>query len=297
MTTITITPKDSINKTISEAPEGPLTLIMEEGEWREKVFINRPDVTLISEKGAIISTDDYHGKERNGYVYNTGESASVTISAPSFSAIGVTFLNSFDWKSGKKWNEEHEEDKRDLQAVALRTSYGATNSFFRSCTFLGWQDTLYLDYGVSILEDCTIKGSVDFIFGAGTALFQGCDIVSRDTGYVTAPSTFSDERIGFVFHDSVFKSDSSVPDNSVFLARPWFPSGARNRNPMALFVDCSFASHISSSLWTDMKSRTISGEERINKGEDARFYVYSLEKETIKGEEVDSILKELKRRF
>lgn len=39
-------------------------------------------------------------------------------------------------------------------------------------------------------EDCYIEGSVDFIFGPATALFNRCEIRNnREKGYITAPST------------------------------------------------------------------------------------------------------------
>ena len=181
MTTLVIDPQSSISNVLSTAPDGPLTLILKEGVWREKVFVNRPDVTLISEEGARIDNDDRHGIIRDGKVFNTGDSATFTVSAPNFSALGITFSNSFDYQKGKAWNQAHKDDKEkmDLQAVALRTTFGSDHATFRACTFLGWQDTLYLDSGSTLLEDCTIKGSVDFIFGSGSALFQGCEIVSR----------------------------------------------------------------------------------------------------------------------
>ena len=90
---------------------------------------------------------------------------------PAMFNLGITFSNSFDFKKGKEWNNNHKDDGRkiDLQAVAFRAAFGADHTNLRACTFLGWQDTLYLDSGASFLEDCTIKGSIDFIFGSGSA--------------------------------------------------------------------------------------------------------------------------------
>ena len=59
----------------------------------------------------------------------------------------------------------------------------------------GYQDTLFPNAGRSYFYKCEVWGHVDFIFGAGQAVFDDCDIVSRDrgsktnNGYVTAPST------------------------------------------------------------------------------------------------------------
>ena len=293
MTTLVLDPQSSINEAISSAPEGPVTLVLQEGVWREKVVVNRPDVTLISEEGARIDNDDRHGTIRDGKVYSTGDSATFTVNAPNFSALGITFSNSFDFKKGKEWNNNHKDDGRkiDLQAVAFRAAFGADHTNLRACTFLGWQDTLYLDSGASFLEDCTIKGSIDFIFGSGSALFQGCEIVSRGPGFVAAPSTFDSEELGFVFHDCVFSKEGDTEKNSVFLSRPWHPAGSENRDPMALFIDCSLAPHINSTLWTDMISRRPDGTERVWRGENSRFFISSSGKENIKIDEANRLLK------
>ena len=300
MTTIELDPSSSISEALSSAPDGPLTLVLREGIWREKVFVNRPDVTLISEEGARIDADDRHGTVRDTKVFGTGDSATFTVAAPNFSAMGITFSNSFDYESGKKWNDEHKDnpsERKDLQAVAFRAAYGADHTQLRACNFLGWQDPLYLDSGSSFLEDCTIKGNIDFIFGGGSALFQGCEIVSRGGGYVSAPSTFFSDEIGFVFHDCSFTKEGNVEDASVYLARPWHPSGSENRDPMALFIDCSLSKHISHLLWTEMTSRRPDGTERVWKGEEARFNIFSASSESISHSEAESILREMMKRL
>lgn len=293
MTTLVLDPQSSINEALSSAPDGPLTLILKEGIWREKVFVNRPNVTMVSEEGARIDNDDRHGIVKDGKVLSTGDSATFTVSAPNFSALGITFSNSFDYQNGKAWNNEHKNDgkKIDLQAVAFRAAFGSDRTTLRACTFLGWQDTLYLDSGSTILEDCTIKGAVDFIFGSGSALFQGCEIVSRGPGFVTAPSTFESEELGFIFHDCVFSKEGNTEKTSVFIARPWHPAGSENRNPMVLLIDCTLLLHINPSLWTDMISRRPDGTEKVWRGENSRFYISSSEKENIKMEEADRLLR------
>lgn len=294
MTTIRLSAKDSINKALSNAPEGPVTIILGKGIWNEKVFINRPDVTILSEEGAVISYGDSHGDISDGHTLNTVESATLTISAPRFSAMGITIENSFAWPEGMKWNEEHDEsEKKDLQAVAVAVVFGAARSSFRSCTFKGWQDTLYVDYGISSFEDSTIEGAVDYIFGSGEALFQGCDIISKARGFVTAPSTYKDDGIGFVFHDCCFSPNEDVGNETVYLARPWFPAGSTNRNPMALFIDCEIGRHINSALWTDMSSGKPGEEKTVHKGCDARFYISCEKVSNIKGVEADKMLSTL----
>ena len=47
--------------------------------------------------------------------------------------------------------------------------------------------------------ECYIEGRVDFIYGSGSAIFDRCEIHSKNGGYVTAANTPQDHPFGFVF--------------------------------------------------------------------------------------------------
>ncbi|BDW76245.1 hypothetical protein BFINE_20400 [Bacteroides finegoldii DSM 17565] len=94
----------------------------------------------------------------------TSGSSSCYIYAPDFYAENITFENS----AGPVG-----------QAVACFVS--ADRAYFKNCSFLGFQDTLYT-YGKQsrqYYEDCYIEGTVDFIFGWSTAVFNRCRIHSK----------------------------------------------------------------------------------------------------------------------
>ncbi|KAF3795796.1 Pectinesterase [Nymphaea thermarum] len=68
------------------------------------------------------------------------------------------------------------------QAVALRV--GSDLSAFYRCSFVGYQDTLYVHslYVHSLRQfyrECDIYGIVDFIFGNTTVVFQRCNLYAR----------------------------------------------------------------------------------------------------------------------
>jgi pectinesterase len=63
------------------------------------------------------------------------------------------------------------------QAVALRS--GADMSTFYSCSFEGYQDTLYTHSLRQFYRECDIYGTVDFIFGNGAVVLQNCNIYPR----------------------------------------------------------------------------------------------------------------------
>ncbi|KAL1202314.1 putative pectinesterase 56 [Cardamine amara subsp. amara] len=77
------------------------------------------------------------------------------------------------------------------QAVALRVSEDAV-AFYR-CRVEGFQNTLYAHEGRQFYRECYITGTVNFICGAATAVFQYCQLVARkpspgQTNMITAQS-------------------------------------------------------------------------------------------------------------
>lgn len=153
------------------------TILVRKGTYKEKIIIpeSKINISLIGEEGAVLTNDDFANK-KNVFGENMGTSGSsgCYIYAPDFYAKNITFENS----SGPVG-----------QAVACFVS--ADRAFFKNCRFLGFQDTLYT-YGKQsrqYYEDCYIEGTVDFIFGWSTAVFNRCHIHSKRDGYVTAPST------------------------------------------------------------------------------------------------------------
>ena len=114
-------------------------------------------------------------------------------------------------------------------------------------------------------EDCYIEGTVDFIFGWSTAVFNRCHINSKGKGYVTAPSTDAGKKYGYVFYDCQLTADEGV--NGVYLSRPWRPYA------QAVFINCDLGKHILQEGWHNWNKKdaekTVFYAEYESKGEGA----------------------------
>lgn len=64
------------------------------------------------------------------------------------------------------------------QAVALAVS--ADRVAFYKCNFTGYQNTLYVHKGNQFYKNCIMEGTMNFIFGKGSAVFQECLILVKE---------------------------------------------------------------------------------------------------------------------
>lgn len=132
-----------------------------------------------------------------------------------FIAVNITFQNT----AGP---EKH-------QAVAVRNS--ADQSTFYRCSFLGYQDTLYVHSLRQFYRDCDVYGTVDFIFGNAASVFQNCHIYTRrpmanQVNVITAQGrTHPNQTTGISIHNCTVGAapDLAADPNSTrtYLGRPW----------------------------------------------------------------------------
>ena len=221
------TVQEAINAVPDYRKARPTRILIKKGVYKEKIVIapSKENVRLVGEDGVVLTYDDYASK-LNAFGENKGTSGSASfyIFAPGFVAENIVFENS----SGPVG-----------QAVACHVA--ADRVVFRRCRFLGFQDTLYTfgEYTREYYEDCYIEGTVDFIFGKATAVFNRCELHSKQTGgFLTAPATPQDCRFGYVFYDCRLTADPEVEVGSVWLSRPWRPYGK------AVFIRCQMGKHI-----------------------------------------------------
>jgi pectinesterase len=147
------------------------------------------------------------------------------------------------------------------QALALRVD--GDREVFKNCRLLGWQDTLMINKGRDYFKDCYIAGRVDFIYGSATAVFDHCEIHSRNGGHVTAANTPQDQPYGYVFLNCKLTGDAIAWDPAstnpattqkakvtpmADLGRPWRPYAA------VAYINCEMGDHIKPAGWDNWRS-------------------------------------------
>ncbi|KAI9191833.1 hypothetical protein LWI28_014144 [Acer negundo] len=115
------------------------------------------------------------------------------------------------------------------QAVAL-PSDSDLSGFFR-CEIRGYQDSLYPHPLRQFYRECKISGTIDFIFGYVTAVFQKCHILARkglpnQKNTITANGRMElNNTAGFSIQFCNISVDSdllsSINTTSSYLGRPW----------------------------------------------------------------------------
>lgn len=275
MTIIHAAPGDNLSE-ILQTVQPNTRIFLEKGIYREKLEISVPDIELVGAdaNNTIIIYNDFAKKlDDAGQEYVTFRTYTMAVTAPRVTLKNLTIENDALFPETKG------------QEVAL-TVY-ADGFFAENCRFISTQDTIFCgplppdlierydgflknelrtpEYQRQVFKNCYIAGTVDFIFGCGDTLFENCEIKSlfevRGHGYVAAPAHASSQQIGFVFHKCRFCFDPRVPEESVFLARPWRDFGK------ASFIDCDYGNHIAKSgfnKWND-----------TNRDKTARFFEYA----------------------
>ncbi|MCM1491248.1 MAG: pectinesterase family protein [Muribaculum sp.] len=206
--------------------EDPVRIYVKNGVYNEKILINYTinNLTLEGEsrEGTIISNGDYASLNNMG----TSGSYTLRVDGNNVTVKNLTIENTAG---------------RVGQAVALHTT--GDKIHVKNCSITGNQDTLYASgrNARNLYEDCYIDGTVDFIFGAATALFRNCHIHAKGNGYLTAASTAVDNPVGYVFHKcKVTAAEEAV---KVHLGRTWRPYAS------TFFIECELPEAIVPEGW------------------------------------------------
>ncbi len=210
------------------------------GTYAEQVTINKPFVCMVGDSATTTIITHTAGTD----IVNGG---TVLLTGSDFSASNITFENSAGDGAG--------------QAVALMAN--GNRQQFINCRFVSYQDTLYTNTGTQYFKNCYIQGDTDYIFGDATAVFEGCTMNNVASGTaVTAPRTPQNTTYGLVFIGGSLTANpttSTVPNNHVYLGRPWGPYGA------VTYLNVAMGAHINADGWTTMSNNDLTY---------VRFYEY-----------------------
>ncbi|MGW0809016.1 pectinesterase family protein [Nonomuraea sp. NPDC002799] len=242
----------TVQAAIDAVPTGNasrVTITIAPGTYREIVRVpsGKPYVTLQglgSSATQTVIVNNHHAG-----AYGTSGSATAFVDGHDFVATNLTISNDFNEDPALTGH----------QAVALNLT--ADRARLSGVRLLGDQDTFLVNNAArAYVSNSYIEGTVDFIFGGGTIVFDNCDVYEKRStgGPITAASTDAAKTYGFLFYRSrVFGAASA---GTTTLGRPWYP------NAQVLYRESTLGSVIRTAQpWTDMSA---------NSWKNARFSEY-----------------------
>lgn len=251
------------------SPLPPVIIHIGEGTYREKLIVNRPNVTFMGagrDKTVLVYGQGANELLPNGEKRGTFRTASLRIDTHDFTAKHLTVQN--DAGFGHTVGQ------------ALAVYVDGDRVFFEDCSLIASQDTLFTAplppteakpggfagpgqlrpriLGRHCFKNCFLQGDVDFLFGGGIVYFESCTIFSKKPGdrkppespdddvvygYITAASTPEGQPFGYVFKDCRLESD--CPPATIYLGRPW------REWAKTVFLHCEMGEHIRPEGWQD----------------------------------------------
>jgi len=224
----------TVQAAVDAVPAGnttPVTITVKPGTYREIVTIPsaKPYITLEG-LGSSASSTVIVDNHSNAGGYGTAGSATVFVEGHDFTAKNLAISNDYGVGS---------------QAVAANVT--AQRAVFKGVRFLGDQDTLLVNDGArAYFVSSYIEGTVDFIFGGGTAVFNACDIYEKRTsgGPITAARTPATQAYGFLIYKSTV---TGATNNTTQLGRPW------GQDAQVLYREDTFSATIATAQpWINM---------------------------------------------
>ncbi|MFD1466536.1 pectinesterase family protein [Lapidilactobacillus mulanensis] len=227
------------------------------GCYHEKVRLYQNHIQLIGVGDVEITNDLFASqKASDGTELGTFRTSTLFINGQDMLLKNLTISNS----AGTHGHEVG-------QAIAVYCE--GTNINFMNCRLRGHQDTLCLgplpslqkngtafvtedmqdDFSVQKygFYDCTIEGTVDFIFGGGQATFSNCQLIALprenlgEVDYLTAASS-NELSAGFTFSYCAVKA---IGNQTYYLGRPWRSQAKTN------FNRCLFDKNLHADGWND----------------------------------------------
>ncbi|KAK4732289.1 hypothetical protein R3W88_025277 [Solanum pinnatisectum] len=207
----------TINEALSAAPNSSRTrfvIYIKAGAYFEYVEVVKKQ-SMIMFLGDGIGKTLIKGNRSVVDGWTTFRSATVAVVGNGFLAKGITFEN----YAGPS---KH-------QAVAVRS--GSDLSAFYQCSFVAYQDTLYVHSLRQFYRDCDVYGTVDFIFGNAAVVLQNCNLYARKPNdnqkniFTAQGREDPNQNTGIsILSGKIASAADLIPVESTFknyLGRPW----------------------------------------------------------------------------
>ncbi|KAJ3683659.1 hypothetical protein LUZ60_013886 [Juncus effusus] len=207
----------TIQECLAQVPQKSkenFVIYIKAGVYKEYISVNKTTINLVMLGDGPTKTIITGNKN---FMMNI-----TTKDTATFEAIGNGFF-------ARDLAIENTAGPQNHQAVALRVQ--SDLSVFYNCRFDGYQDTLYTHTNRQFYRECTVTGTIDFIFGNAQVILQNCLILVRkpmdnQQNIVTAQGRKEKRSAGgIVIHNCTISADptyfpvrNKIP---TYLGRPW----------------------------------------------------------------------------
>ncbi|KAH6826486.1 Plant invertase/pectin methylesterase inhibitor superfamily [Perilla frutescens var. hirtella] len=222
----------SIGQAVLEAPSYSnrrFVIYVKKGVYRENIDMKKKksNIMLVGDGiGKTIIT----GNRNFMQGWTTFRTATVAVSGKGFIARDITFRNT----AGP---ESH-------QGVALRVD--SDQSAFYRCSMEGYQDTLYAHSLRQFYRECSISGTIDFIFGNGAAVLQGCKIFTREPLPLQKVTITAQGR-----KDPHQSTGFSIQDSYVYATRPTYLGRPWKQYSRTVYINTYMSSMVQPRGWLE----------------------------------------------
>ncbi len=275
---------------LSRIAENPRHIFIRKGIYREKLYIEKPNIRLEGEdmESTVIVASVARDEWRCAHKDDWGV-ATLNIGADHITLKNLTVTNNFGFEytepvtiscATDTSGDQNRVLKKDGHQMAVRTMNAtkmkAIHCLFRSFggdTVSPWE----VDNGMWYFKDCIMEGGVDFYCPRGWAWAENCEFIAH-----SGPAA--------IWHDGSKHRDSkSVLYNCRFNGYDGFRLGRYHRDAQFYLVNCAFADNMKDEpIYRVPTSNVIQWGERVyyyncsRKAGNYSWFADNIDKETAK---------------
>ncbi|KAI3448550.1 hypothetical protein Pfo_005215 [Paulownia fortunei] len=222
----------SIAQAIFEAPSYSnrrYVIYVKKGVYKENIDMKKKKTNIML-VGDGIGQTIITGNRNFMQGWTTFRTATVAVSGKGFIARDITFRNTAG--------------PQNHQGVALRVN--SDQSAFYRCSMEGYQDTLYAHSLRQFYRECSISGTIDFIFGNGAAVLQNCKIFTREPLPLQKVTITAQGR-----KDPHQSTGFSIQDSYVYATRPTYLGRPWKQYSRTVFLNTYMTSMVQPRGWLE----------------------------------------------